>query len=387
MGDKAMLNRGALSGIKVLDLSRLLPGPFCSMILGDHGAEVISVEDRKFKADGLFFNSVNRNKRHMSLNLKSDKGLEIFFKLAKGVDVILEGFRPGVVKRLGVDYETIQKLNPGIIYCSITGYGQTGPMRDRVGHDVNYLANSGVLDFIGQRDAPPSIPGVQFADIAGGAMNAAIGILMAVIERTKTGMGQYIDISMTDGMVGFLTLPLFFSGLTGEAPKRSETLFSHRYACYNTYETADNRHISIGAVENRFWKKLCDCLNLPEYGALQYDENRRSEIIETLASIFKKQTLDEWDKKFVDLDVCYSRIKNLAEIMDDELLMEREMVVDFPRKDGTMAKTIGIPVKLSRTPGAIRTPPDEFGERTHEILSELGYSREEIDNFQANDTI
>ena len=231
-----MLSKGALSGIKVLDLSRLLPGPYCSMILADHGAEVISVEDKRFKADGLFFNSVNRNKRHMCLNLKSDRGLEIFFRMAKEADVILEGFRPGVVERLGVDYARVQEQNPKIIYCSITGYGQTGPMRDRVGHDVNYLANSGVLDLMGQKDAPPSIPGVQFADIAGGAMNAAMGILMALVERSTTGKGQYIDISMTDGMVGFLTLPLYFSGVTGRMPVRSDGTFSHRYACYNTME-------------------------------------------------------------------------------------------------------------------------------------------------------
>lgn len=359
-----MLNTGALSGIKVLDLSRLLPGPFCSMILADHGAEVISVEDEKFKADGFFFNGINRNKRHMALDLKSDQGLGVFLKLAKDADVILEGFRPGVVKRLGVDYETIQKQNPGIIYCSITGYGQTGPLRDRVGHDANYLATAGILDLIGQGDAPPSIPGVQFADIAGGAMNAAMGILMALYERTKSGAGQYIDISMTDGMLGFLHLPLFFSGLTGKMPKRSSTILSHRYACYNTYGTADNRYITIGAVEHRFWKRLCECLDLPDYVSLQYDEERRNEIINTLTAIFKRRTVDEWDREFRDVDVCYARIRNLSEVMDDPLFKEREMVVDLCQKDGTMAKAIGIPVKLSRTPGAIRTPPEEFGETT-----------------------
>lgn len=383
----AMLNTGALAGTKVLDLSRLLPGPFCSMILADHGAEVISVEDKRFKSDGLFLNNINRNKRHMSLNLKSEQGLGIFLKLAKEADVILEGFRPGVVERLGVDYKSIEKFNPGIIYCSITGYGQTGSMKDRVGHDANYLANSGILDLIGQAKAPPSIPGVQFADIAGGAMNAAMGILLALVERSKTGKGQSIDISMTDGMVGFLSVPHFFSQLTGEMPRRSDSLLSHRYACYNTYETADNRYIVIGAVEHRFWKRLCDHLGLPDYAGLQYDDERRKEIILTLESIFKQRTVDEWDQEFADLDVCYARIKNLPEVMDDPLLCEREMVVDFPGKDGTMARIFGIPVKLSRTPGAIRTPPDEFGGRTHEVLAELGYSKEEINGFERDGTI
>lgn len=382
-----MLNKGALSGIKVLDLSRLLPGPYCSMILADHGAEVISVEDKRFKSDGLFFNIVNRNKRHMCLNLKSDQGLEIFFRLAKEADVILEGFRPGVVKRLGVDYESVQKHNPGIIYCSITGYGQTGPMRDRAGHDVNYLANSGILDLIGQRDGLPSIPGVPFADIAGGSMNAAMGILLALVERGKTGKGQYIDISMTDGMVGFLTLPLHFSGATGKMPIRSDAMFSHGYACYNTYETADNKYISIGAVEHRFWKQLCHALGLAGYSDLQYDDARQNEITGAMAAAFKKQTADYWDKAFVDIDVCYARVKNFAAVMDDPLLKEREMVVDFCQKDGTMAKTFGIPIKLSRTPGSIKTAPDDFGESTHEILLELGYSRKEIEGFQAGEAI
>ncbi len=382
-----MPSKGALSGIKVLDLSRLLPGPYCSMILADHGAEVISVEDKRFKADGLFFNLVNRNKRHMCLDLKSDRGLEIFFRLAKRADVILEGFRPGVVERLGVDYARVQEQNPKIIYCSITGYGQTGPMRDRVGHDVNYLANSGVLDLMGPKDGPPAIPGVQFADIAGGAMNAAMGILMALVERSTTGRGQYIDISMTDGMVGFLTLPLYFSGVTGRMPVRSDGTFSHRYACYNTYGTADGRFLAIGAVEHRFWKRLCQLLNVPEFADLQYDDDRREEIIDALADIFKQQTIDHWDNTLGDLDVCYARIKTLAEVMADPMLKQREMVVGGDKKDGAGTRAFGIPIKLSRTPGSVRTPPDTFGAKGREILGEIGYTLEEINRFEGDNII
>ncbi|MBW1752985.1 MAG: CoA transferase [Deltaproteobacteria bacterium] len=176
-----MSNEGALAGITVLDLSRLLPGPCCSMMLADHGARVIAIEDKRFIADDLFITTVNRNKEHMSLNLKTLEGKEIFFRLVERADVLLEGFRPGVVHRLGIDYDTVCKINSKIIYCSITGYGQTGPCRDRAGHDVNFLAHSGVLDLIGEPDRPPSIPGVQIADIAGGGMNAAIGILLALV--------------------------------------------------------------------------------------------------------------------------------------------------------------------------------------------------------------
>ena len=264
-----MPNNGALAGIKVLDLSRLLPGPYCSMILADHGARVISVEGKRFMADGLFLPEVNRNKEHMSLDLKAKEGKEIFFRLVKDVDVLLEGFRPGVVHRLGIDYDTVRKANSKIVYCSITGYGQTGPYHKRVGHDVNYLGYAGVLDLIGEADRPPSIPGIQIADIAGGGMSAATGILLALFTRERTGEGQYIDISMTDSMAGFLTIPLNIKNLKGQSPGRADSFLSHRYACYNTYETAHGKYISIGAVENRFCKRLCEHKNIPEYAPLQ----------------------------------------------------------------------------------------------------------------------
>lgn len=258
-----MAGNGALSGVKVVDLSRLLPGPYCSMVLADHGAEVIAIEDSRFKADDLYFSDVNRNKRHMTLNLKSEIGKDIFFQLARQADVILEGFRPGVVERLGVDYTTVQKVNPAIVYCSISGYGQDGPLKKNAGHDVNYMSRAGALGLIGEKDSAPVIPAVQFADIAGGSMNGVIGILLALYERQKSGLGQYIDISITDGMLGFLTLPYFLQKKNGQPQKRSDMMLSHRFACYNTYETKDNRYLAIGAVENRFWKNLCDHLKIP----------------------------------------------------------------------------------------------------------------------------
>ncbi|MBW2489831.1 MAG: CoA transferase, partial [Deltaproteobacteria bacterium] len=223
MEDKSTANNGALSGILVMDLSRLLPGPFCSMILADHGARVISVEDKRFLSDDLFISEVNRNKEHMSLNLKTQEGKEIFFRLVKKADILLEGFRPGVVHRLGIDYDTVRSINPKIIYCSITGYGQSGSYRNRAGHDVNFLGYSGILDLMGEPDRPPSIPGVQIGDIAGGGMNAAIGILLALWTRERTGKGQHIDISMTDTMVSFLSLALFLYQRSGEPPKRGES--------------------------------------------------------------------------------------------------------------------------------------------------------------------
>lgn len=373
-----MHNQGALSGITVLDLSRLLPGPYCSMILADHGARVIAIEDKRFIDDDLFLTTVQRNKEHMSLNLKSAEGKAIFYKLAAKADVILEGFRPGVVKRLGVDYETIRRHNPGIIYCAITGFGQNGPLRDHVGHDVNYLAYSGVLDLIGEPHRPPVIPGVQVADIAAGGMNAATGILLALYVREKTGNCQYIDISMTDGMIGFLAAQLFFLQRNGEFPSRGDMILSHRYACYNTYETADSRYISIGAVEYRFWKQFCEILDLPEYIPCQYDDIRRKEIIESVRGIFRKKTLDEWKEIFADSDTCWAPVRTLEEVLDAPLFRERQMVTAVETPDGRKSTALGVSIKLSDTPGSIRTPPVSFGENSGDILGEIGYTAEEI---------
>jgi crotonobetainyl-CoA:carnitine CoA-transferase CaiB-like acyl-CoA transferase len=378
---------GALDGITVVDLSRLLPGPYCSMILADHGARVIAVESKQFMADGLFIDTVNRNKEHMSLNLKIEEGKQIFLRLIEKADVMLEGFRPGVVDRLGVDYESMRKVNPKIIYCSITGYGQDGPLRDRVGHDVNYLSYAGVLNLIGEPDRQPSIPGMPIADIAAGGMNAAIGILLALFAREKTGTGQYIDISMTDGMVGFLPVALFFQQLTGQDPVRADTMLSHRYACYNTYETADGRYLSIGAVENRFWKTLCEHLGAPQYTSLQYDDSCRKEILHFMRATFKKKTLAEWDAELADLEICYGRVQTFSEMLADPLFREREMILELRSKMADKKAAIGVPVKLSETPGSVRSAAVEFGESTGAILKELGYTEEEITFLAKEDVI
>ncbi|HBT96292.1 MAG TPA: carnitine dehydratase [Desulfobulbaceae bacterium] len=370
---------GVLRGIRVLDISRLLPGPYCSMMLADHGAEVIAAEDRKFLADGLFFHDLYRNKRHMSLNLKAAAGREIFLALAAKSDVILEGFRPGVTKRLGVDYEAVRQINPGIIYCSITGYGQTGPDRDLAGHDVNYLSAAGVLDLIGQPGQPPSIPGVQIADIAGG-MNAALGIVLALFERGRSGQGQYLDISMTDGLLGFMTLPAILQQ-RGQRMRRSGHLLSHRYACYSTYATADNRYLSLGGLEPRFWKNLCQGLAVPEYIPLQYDEERREEIIARFRKIFLSKNLAAWNEILTRLDVCYAAVATLDEVFVSPLFTARNMLVRHTHPDGKESIGFASPVRLSLTPATVRSQPVAFGANTRQILAELSYGEKEIDQL------
>jgi crotonobetainyl-CoA:carnitine CoA-transferase CaiB-like acyl-CoA transferase len=382
-----MTTTGALSGITILDLSRLLPGPFCSMILADLGARVIAIEDRRFASEAGGNTTVLRNKEHMTLNLKTDIGRDIFLEMAKSADIVLEGFRPGVTSRLGVDYEAVSRINPKIIYCSITGYGQTGPYRDTAGHDVNYLSVAGVLDLIGPKEGPPSIPGIQIADMAGGGLYAAVGILAALHARSITGKGQFIDISMTDGSMTLLSLVLGLARLTGGPVERSDSFLSHRYACYHVYETADHRYLSIGAVENRFWKNLCDYFGVPEYTPLQYDDARRQELIGFMEQQFRQKTLSQWEHELAELDICWGPVRTLEEAMASPLFCAREMVVEIPEKNGGVSRGIGIPIKMSDTPGSIRTPPPGFGENTAEVLRSFGYTDENIKQWESSGII
>ncbi|SCX80457.1 CaiB/BaiF CoA transferase family protein [Desulfoluna spongiiphila] len=376
------MTTGALSGITVLDLSRLLPGPWCTMMLADHGARVIALENPRYASQGAFPDLINRNKEHMGLNLKSDTGKKIFLELASRADVIVEGFRPGVTHRLGVGYDHVKAVNPGIVYCSITGYGQTGPHRDTPGHDINYLSMAGALDLIGSKEAPCA-PGFQIADIAGGSLSAVSGILLALFHRERTGQGQHIDISITDGTLALMHLALNLQQETGQTATRCDTLLSHRYAFYNTYETADHKFIALGALEPKFWTAFCRATGLEHFEALQFDDEKRHEIIQTVRDLIKSHPLSHWAHRFKDLDPCWSPVKTLSEAMDSKLFQEREMAVACQNRHGEPVQTIGVPVKLSHTPGSIRTPPFSFGQDTDKLLTELGYAQEEIQALKA----
>ena len=373
----------ALEGIKVLDLSRLFPGPYCSMILADLGADVLRVEDRRFEGEGTGMPTVMRNKRHMTLNLKQPKGLEVFYRMAKKADVILEGFRPGVTNRLGIGYQKMKQVNERLIYCSVTGYGQDGPYKDMVGHDINYLSFGGVLGLTGEPGRKPVIPPIQVADMAAGGMYAAIGILAALFVRQATGRGQYIDISMMDGIVAMLPFPASLLWGLGKTPQRGDTLLSGRFPCYSVYETRDGEYVSIGALEPRFWAELCRKLGREDYIPLQYDEaEKRGEIFLFLEKIFKGKTREEWMEELKDLDVCIGKVLHLDEAFKDPQVVRRRMVTEFSdEKKGTM-KLLSSPLKMSETPPDIRRGPAAFGEHTEEVLKELGFKEDEIGEME-----
>jgi len=377
-----------LEGIRVLDLSRLLPGPFATMLLADFGAEVIKVEDpiqgdylrwwppfytKDANKESAAFLAVNRNKKSIILNLKDPEGQKVFNRLAEKSDVILETFRPGVVKRLQIDYETIRKINPQIIYCSLSGYGQTGPYKDLPGHDVNYLGVAGVGSLTGEPDQP-KLMGVQVADIGGGGLNAALAILMAIIARSKTGEGQYIDVSMLDGAMTWLALAFPRYWASKEIPVRGDDLLTGGQPGYEIYRTKDKKFIAVGALELKFWRNLCTAIGREDLAdAQQRTGKEKKDITENLKKVILTKTRDEWFELSKQTDICISPVYELDEIMADPQIQAREMIVDF-----NGIKYIGMPFKLSETPGSIRIRAPGYGEHTDEILRSLNYSEKEI---------
>ncbi len=357
-----------LAGLRLLDLSRQLPGPFCSTLLADLGMEVLTITapGDPFGA-GIPF--LGRNKRSMTLNLKADAGRAIFRQLAARTDVVLEGFRPGVTTRLGIDYDAVRTINPRAIYCSISGYGQDGPYRTRVGHDLNYLAQAGVLEFMGEAGRAPIVPGVQIADVGGGALMAVIGILSAVIARGTTGGGQHVDVAMLDGAFAWNVYHLLLAQLGDRPPARGREQLTGHYPCYAVYETRDGRHLTIGAYEEHFWATLCRHLDRPDLIPQQWAEDPvRSATFESLRATFRTKTLAEWTAELGPLDICFAPVATLDEAMADPQLRHRGMVVEeggwrFP----------GPPIKLSATPATIRTPPVTLGQHTDAVLRELGH--------------
>lgn len=404
----------ALEGIKVVDLSRAGPGPFCTWILGDLGAEVIKVEapiTLGAREAGLFSLTIgkskerdrtiaywvtNRNKKSIGINLKSTEGLAVVKKLVEEADVVVEGFRPGVAKRLGIDYEAMNKINPRVIYCSIAGYGQTGPYRDLPGHDINYISFGGALSLIGEKSGKPAIPFNIIADYGGAGMHAAVGILSAVIARGKTGRGQYLDISLMDSVISLLaeiTVSYFQHDMEA---KRGEGALGGAYPFYNVYETCDGKFISLGCLEPNLWENLCKAIGKEEFIPFHFElEHNFSppkgkkwrEIASYLKKLFITRTRDEWFEFLSQRDVPVAKVLSLDETFRDAQTLHRQMVEELEHPTEGKVKQVGIAIKLSDTPGKVRSKPPSLGEHTDEILGELGYSSQSVSKLRESGAV
>jgi crotonobetainyl-CoA:carnitine CoA-transferase CaiB-like acyl-CoA transferase len=383
-----------LKGFRLLDLSRLLPGPYCSLLLADLGMEVLKVEDpeggdylrimgRMGKRENAFFLSLNRNKKSITLNLKTKEGKEIFYKLIEMYDIVLEGFRPGVMDRLGIGFKELKKRNPRVIYCSLSGYGQDGPYRERSGHDINYIGLAGILELTGARNGAPVIPGIQMADFGGGGMTSAIAILAAIIHREKTGEGQFLDISMLDGILSWLSIHAGKYFIDQELPKRGEMLLNGGYACYQVYPTKDGRHMSLGALEPQFWKNFCEAIERRDLIDKQFIEGEeRFRVIEEIQEVFQNKTQQEWVDFFKNVDACCEPILTFAEVFRHPQVLHRQMVKEIEDPVEGKIRQVGNPIKSSRFSFEVRTPPPQHGEHTMEVLKAMGYSEKEIQHFR-----
>jgi alpha-methylacyl-CoA racemase len=400
----------ALKGVKILDLSRLIPGTFCTMLLGDLGAEVIKIgapgvtefmgssgplqgeEDQKRAA----YYAPNRNKKSIVVNLKSEAGREIFYRLSRRVDVIVEGFRPGVAKRLRIDYETVNRLNPKIIYCSLSGYGQDGPYHTFSGHDINYIAMAGILGLIGSSEGLPVIPLNLVADFAAAALYGALGISVALVARNKTGKGQYIDMAYMDGAVSLMTWFTCGYFFDGSMLKRGESWLHGAYPYYGVYKTKDGKHITIGCLEPHFWENLCRFLGKEEYISYRFalehtfhepEDEKWDEIRSFLKQIFLTKTRDEWFELLTHNDVPVGKVYTADEVFSDPQVLHRQMVIEVEHPTLGKIKQVGIAPKLSGTPGKVRSLPPLPGEHTNEILQEIGYKRNEIESLRQEGVI
>jgi crotonobetainyl-CoA:carnitine CoA-transferase CaiB-like acyl-CoA transferase len=378
----------SLEHLRVLDLTRLLPGGYCTLLLADLGADVIKVEEPgkgdyirwtpPFAGDvsaGLL--ALNRGKRSITLNLKRPPAVEVFRRLARDADVVVESFRPGVMDRLGVGWVELSAANPRLVYCAITGYGQDGPYRERAGHDINYLGYAGVLGLTGEEGGPPVVPAVQVADIGGGALMAAVGVLAALSSRDRTGRGSFVDISMMDGALSWLSVHAQAFAVDGHIPARGTMRLSGGLACYAVYRCGDGRFLTVGALEPQFWSELCSRLGASELIERQFaDAEEQALMRKRLGEIFSTRTRDEWCAELAALDTCVGPVNDLAEAFEDPQARAREMIAELP-VGAQRVRVLGNPVRMGDQQAEPRPAPG-FGEHTDEVLRAAGYSAEEI---------
>jgi crotonobetainyl-CoA:carnitine CoA-transferase CaiB-like acyl-CoA transferase len=399
----------ALQGIRVLDLSRLLPGGFCSLLLADFGADVLKVEDTGMgdyirwsppyydgaheSARSALFLSLNRNKRSIRLDLKHERGREALLRLVREYDVVLESFRPGVLERLGVGYERMREENPGLVYCAISGYGQDGPKRDASGHDMNYLGLIGLLGLTGERGGEPVQAAGQIADLGGGALMAAFGILAALRERDGepgrpgSGEGQLVDVSMADGALSWLAMVAATYFADGNLPHRGDLPLAGSLICYRPYECADG-WVTLGALEPKFWQGFCRGVDREDLIPAQF-ERPASDAHRQVQEIFKGRTREQWEAFARENDCCLEPVLELDEALSSELVREREMVVEIEQPGAAQAvRQLGLPVKLTRTPGEhARLPGPALGEHTEEVLLAAGYSEAQVAELLADGAV
>ncbi len=398
-----------LEGIRVLDLSRLLPGGFCSLLLADFGAEVLKVEDTGMgdyirwsppyvegaedSAKSALFLALNRNKRSIRIDLKREEGREVLLRLVREHDVVLESFRPGVLDRLGVGYERMREVNPEVVYCAISGYGQSGPKREASGHDMNYLGLVGLLGLSGEGGGPPVQAAGQIADLGGGALMAAFGILAALRERDGSashpgsGEGQMVDVSMADGALSWLAMVAGAYFADGNPPRRGGLLLAGSVICYRPYECEDG-WVTLGALEPKFWQAWCRGVEREDLIERQF-EVPGSEAHAQVVELFKARTRAQWQQFAVEHDCCLEPVLELEEALESELVHAREMVVTLeqPGVAGGV-RQLGIPVKLARTPGAHdRLPGPALGEHTEPVLAAAGYTPGEIEALIASGAV
>ena len=381
-----MSRPGPLAGIRILDMTRLLPGPVATLHLADLGAEVIKIEDPQVGdyartlgtgqgEDSAYFRMINRNKQGLLLDLKKPEGVEVFLRLARNADAIVESFRPGVVDKLGIGYAAVAAINPRIAYCSISGYGQNGPYRDLAGHDINYLGYAGVLDQIGVEGGQPAIPNFQIADLLGGGLTAVMGILATVLEAQRSGVGRYIDVSMTDSVLAHTYFAMLRLNDAGRSAARGTDLLTGGLPCYTTYRCADGKYMAVGALEGKFWQLCCTTLERPQWTARQWDASLRGD----MASLFSTRPRDAWSDLFAVVDCCVTPVLSPEEALENEQIMARNMVA----RD-TELNHFAPPLKLSDYPFAIQRQAPKAGEDNEAILFAAGYDSASIAALQAS---
>jgi len=401
-GLEAPHTTGALSGITVLDLTNFIAGPYCTMMLGDMGAEVIKVEIPKsgddsrkigppfLDGESYYFLSVNRNKKSLTLDLKTDEGRKVLHELARKADVVVENFRPGVVDQLGADFKTLSAINPNIVYCSISGFGQDGPYRDRVAYDLIILGWGGVLSLSGQKNEMPTKPGIAFSDIIAG-MFAAYGILNALFAREKLKRGQYVDISLLDGQIAMLAYQAHMYFATGKSPERMGNEHP-TIVPYGVYATKDG-HVTLAVGNDRIWQRLCKALKLndmatdPRFETNAQRMEHRVEVDGAINRRLANLSTTEASDLFEREKVPSGPILSVEKAVNDPQVLHRKMVTEIQHKTAGVVKILGTPVKLSETPGGPPRPPPMLGEHTEEILRSLGYSTAKIDELRGRNIV